>query len=157
MRRFFLPNLSNFLSFVNCMHFLPFCAIAFFANIALWGLGYKNFLSPSTEIFPCKSSFPWLIGALCVFRQSGSSLKPSHRRCLIRVIHGTSEVYSAVRTVARDTLGLTQPEQTSEEAEVGAASDNHQSREELKSGVWTFDLDQKLFESSISAIQVNLT
>ena len=93
------------------------------------------------------------------FRQSGSSLKPSHRRCLIRVIHGTSEVYSAVRTVARDTLGLTQPEQTSqEEAEDGGASDiNHQSREELKSGVWTFDLDQKLFESSISAIQVNLT
>ena len=76
------------------------------------------------------------------------------------MIHGTSEVYSAVRTVARDTLGLTQPEQTSqEEAEDGAASDNnHQSsREELKSGVWTFDLDQKLFESSISAIQVNLT
>ena len=74
------------------------------------------------------------------------------------MIHGTSEVYSAVRTVARDTLGLTQPEQASQEdAEDGAASDNnHQSREELKSGVWTFDLDQKLFESSISAIQVNL-
>ena len=71
------------------------------------------------------------------------------------MIHGTNEVYSAVRTVAKDTMGLTEPEQTSEEAAEGKAVANHQSREELKSGVWTFDLDQKLFESSISAIQVN--
>ena len=37
MRRFFLPNLSNLPPFVNFVHFLQFCAMAFFCkHCAIW-------------------------------------------------------------------------------------------------------------------------